>query len=161
MANLTDRQRTILQMIDEGCGRLDYLIDRFSVDATHLNQDIEYLEERGYLSRLGGGGYRFYSFMLLPMGEAALPLRLSDELRLDRLTPSRLKILRCVADRQGCKFWDVVDGTGLSEGDVLSAVNHLIYESAYLRDGGFWRRTFWTTWRGLEVLAKHGQRALA
>jgi hypothetical protein len=161
MADLTDRQRAILQMIDEGCGRLDYLIDRFSVDATHLNRDIEYLEEQSYLSRLGGAGYHFYSFMLLPQGQAALPASDSAELRPDRLTPSRLKILRRVADRQGCKFWEIVDGTGLSEGEVLSSVNHLIYESGYLSDGGFWRRTFWTTPRGLEVLAKHGRLVLA
>ena len=155
MAGLSDRQRTVLEMIDEGCGRLDYLIDRFSVDSTHLNRDLEYLEEQGYMSRLGGTGYAFYSFMLLPRGQAALPSADSGELRRDRLTPSRFRIVRHVAEHPGCKFWDVVDGTGLSEGVVLSSVNHLIYESGYLRDGGFWRRTLWTTPRGQQILEKH------
>jgi hypothetical protein len=161
MPTLTDRQRTVLEMIDEGCGRLDYLIDRFSVDSTHLNRDLEYLEEQGYLSRLGGAGYAFLSFMLLPRGEAELPPAAFAELRRDQLTPARLRIVRHVAGHPGCRFWDLVDGTGLSEGEVLSSVNHLIYESGYLRDGGFWRRTLWTTPRGREVLDRHGSLVLA
>jgi DNA-binding MarR family transcriptional regulator len=161
MAGLTDRQRTILTMIDEGCGRLDYLIDRFSVDSTHLNRDIEHLEEEGYLSRLGGAGYAFFSFMLLPRGAAELPPAPDAQLRREGLTLARLRIIRHVNEHPGCRFWDLVDGTGLAEGVVLSSVNHLIYETGYLQDGGFWRRTLWTTPRGRQALEKHGSAILA
>jgi solute:Na+ symporter, SSS family len=157
MADLTDRQRKILRLIDYGRGRMDYLIDAFGIDSTLLNQDVEYLEQNGYISRLGGTGYDFFSFILLPEGEAALPPRSPAELRLreDHLMPEGLSILRFVRDHPGCKFWEIVGGTGLAETETLSFLNYHVNETGYLRDTGLWRRRYWITPRGEQVQAKH------
>lgn len=103
---MTDRQLKILRLIDYGRGRMDYLIDAFGIDSTLLNQDVECLEQNGYISRLSGTGYGFFSFALLPPGEAVLSPKPPEELQLreDHLMVEELKVLRFVREHPGCKF---------------------------------------------------------
>ncbi len=163
MADLSDRQLRILRLIQYGRGRMDYLIDGFGVDTTSLNRDVEYLDEHGYMSRLAGTGYGFFSFMLLPKGEAALPPLSETELRLreDNLLTEGMKILRFIREHPGALFWAISDGTGIHEAELLSFLNYHINETGYLKDGGFWRRTYFITPRADQVLAKHADLALA
>ena len=163
MAELTDRQRRILRLIQDGRGRMDYLIDGFGIDATSLNRDVEYLDEQGYITRPGATGYDFLTFALLPKGEAALPSLSDVELRLreDHLMPEGIKILRYVKEHPGTLFWQIADGVGIHETELLSSLNYHLNETGYLRDGGFWRRRYWIAPRGEQVLAKHADLAPA
>lgn len=163
MADLTDRQLRILRLVQYGRGRTDYLIDGFGVDTTSLNRDLEHLDQEGYMARLAGTGYDFFSFILLPKGEAVLPplSDLEQRLRPDNLLVEGLRILRYVEAHPGSLFWGISDGATVHEAELLSFLNYHINETGYLKDGGFWRRTYFITPRGKEVLAKHADLAAA